>query len=87
MSRRDDVSTVYLGQFTHEHAEAIAAELEAEGIVWWHKVPGFFSAVWEHGVRLFVDRERLNEARAIADRILAETPTEDDPPEPDRPGS
>jgi hypothetical protein len=35
VSPRDDVSTVHLGQFTHEHAEAIAAELEAAGIVWW----------------------------------------------------
>ena len=76
MSRRDDVSTVHLGQFTHEHAEAIAAELEAAGIVWWYKVPGFLSTMWEHGVRLFVDRERLAEARAIADRVLAGPPSE-----------
>jgi hypothetical protein len=71
VSSHDDVSTVHLGQFTHEHAEAIAAELEAAGIVWWYKAPGFLSAIWEHGVRLFVDRERLGEARAIADRVLA----------------
>ena len=74
MSGRDDVSTVHLGQFTHEHAEAIAGELEKAGIVWWYKVPGFLSAMWENGVRLFVDRERLAEARAIADRVLAERP-------------
>lgn len=80
MSPRDDVSTVHLGQFTHEHAEAIAAELEAAGIVWWYKVPGFLSTMWEHGVRLFVDRERLQEARAIADRVLAEPPSEEGPP-------
>jgi hypothetical protein len=80
VSRRDDVSTVHLGQFTHEHAEAIAAELEAAGIVWWYKVPGFLSTMWEHGVRLFVDRERLREARAIADRVLAEPPSEQGPP-------
>lgn len=80
MSPRDDVSTVHLGQFTHEHAEAIAAELEAAGIVWWYKVPGFLSTMWEHGVRLFVDRERLQEARAIADRVLAEPPSEQGPP-------
>jgi hypothetical protein len=71
VSPHDDVSTVHLGQFTHEHAEAIAAELEAAGIVWWYKAPGFLSAIWEHGVRLFVDRERLGEARAIADRVMA----------------
>ncbi len=62
--------TVHLGQFTHEHAEAIAAELEAADIVWWYKQPGYISAVWEYGVRLFVDRERLDEARAIVDRVL-----------------
>lgn len=66
-----DVRTVHLGQFTHEHAEAIAGELERAGIVWWYKAPGFLSQVWEHGVRLFVDRERLEEATAIAERVLA----------------
>jgi hypothetical protein len=66
-----DVRTVYLGQYTHEHAEAIAGRLEEAGIVWWYKVPGFLSVVWEHGVRLFVDRERLEEARAMAEAVLA----------------
>ena len=80
MSSRDDVSTVHLGQFTHEHAEAIAAELEAAGIVWWYKVPGFLSAMWEHGVRLFVDREHLEQARAIAERVLAGPASEEGPP-------
>lgn len=67
----DDVHTVHLGAYTHAHAEAIAGELEKEGIVWWYKAPGFFSQIWEHSIRLFVDRERLHEAKAIADRILA----------------
>jgi hypothetical protein len=65
-----DVRTVHLGQYTHEHAEAIASRLEAAGIVWWYKAPGFLSQIWEHGVRLFVDRERLEEARVIADAVL-----------------
>lgn len=65
-----DVRTVHLGQYTHEHAEAIAAELEKAGIAWWYKAPGFLSQIWEHGVRLFVDRERQDEARAIAGRVL-----------------
>ena len=69
MSGRD-VRTVHLGQYTHEHAEAIAGELERAGIVWWYKAPGFLSQIWEHGVRLFVDRERLEEARAIARAVL-----------------
>ena len=73
-----DVRTVHLGQYTHEHAEAIAAELEEAGIVWWYKAPGFLSQIWEHGVRLFVDRERREEARAIADRILAVGHSEDE---------
>jgi hypothetical protein len=68
---RPDVRTVHLGQYTHEHAEAIAARLEDAGIVWWYKAPGYLSQIWEHGVRLFVDRERLEDARAIAREILA----------------
>jgi len=67
----DDVRTVYLGQYTHEHADAIAGELEAAGIVWWYKAPGFLSQIWEYGVRLFVDRDRLEDARAVAERVLA----------------
>jgi hypothetical protein len=33
--------------------------------------PGFISAVWEFGVRLFVDRTRLDEARRIVDELRA----------------
>ncbi len=64
-----DVRTVQLGQFTAPHANAIAEELEARQIVWWSKEPGFLSGIWEHGIRLFVDRAKLDEAREIADRI------------------
>ncbi len=70
MSRPKKASTVYLGEFTHEHANAIAGELERAGIVWWYKQPGYISQVWEHGVRLFVDRERLDEARRIVEAVL-----------------
>jgi hypothetical protein len=45
--------------------------------VWWYKAPGFFSQIWERSVRLFVDRTRLEEARAIADRVLAAQPDGD----------
>src|SRR3972149_3267902 len=76
----DDVRTVYLGQDTHEHAETVAGELEAAGIVWWYKAPGYLSQIWEHGVRLFVDRARLEEAKAIAERGL-------DPPHSEGEGS
>lgn len=73
----DDVHTVHLGAYTHEHAEAIAGQLEKAGIVWWYKTPGFFSQIWERSVRLFVDRTRLEEAEAIADRVLAAQPDGD----------
>jgi hypothetical protein len=77
----DDIHTVHLGAFTHDHAEAIAGELEKAGIVWWDKYPGFFSQNWERSVRLFVDRSRLEAAQAIADRVLAVGETA--PPEAD----
>jgi hypothetical protein len=77
-----DVHTVHLGAFTHDHAEAIAGELEKAGIVWWYKNPGFFSQIWERSVRLFVDKNRLVEARTIADRVLAGDETAS-PPEAD----
>ena len=69
--RNENITTVHLGQYTRETANEIAGELEQAGIVWWYKEPGFLSQVWEFGVRLFVDRERLTEARSIADRIAA----------------
>ena len=70
--RADRISTVHLGQYTRETANEIAGALEDAGIVWWYKEPGWLSVVWEFGVRLFVDRRRLPEAKAIAARITAE---------------
>jgi hypothetical protein len=70
--RADRISTVHLGQYTRETANEIAGALEEAGIVWWYKEPGWLSVVWEFGVRLFVDRRRLPEAKAIAARITAE---------------
>lgn len=69
------VSTTYLGQFTEEHAEAIAKALEDAGIEWWHKSSGrvtrlLFAGDW--GVRLFVDSSRLDEAREVVRRVAAE---------------
>ena len=66
-----DVHTIHLGAYTHAHAESIASELEKARIVWWYKAPGFFSQIWEQSIRLFVDRDRLEESKAIADRVLA----------------
>jgi Putative prokaryotic signal transducing protein len=69
-----EIRTVYLGRFTHENANRIAEELEEAGIDWWAKNPGTLSYVLlnEWGPRLFVDRDRLEEARAIAARIAPE---------------
>jgi hypothetical protein len=66
-----EISTVYLGQFTWEHANQIAEALEKAEIVWWTKNPGTISFVLfgEWGPRLFVDRSRLEEAREIARAI------------------
>jgi hypothetical protein len=65
--------TAYLGQYTDEHAESIAAQLEDAGIYWWHKKSGrfvrtIFAADW--GVRLFVDETKLEQARAIAKKVI-----------------
>ena len=67
--------TVHLGQFTREHAEEIAGKLEGAGIVWWYKQPGYFSSIWEKGVRLFVDATRLVESQEIARQVL-QAPTD-----------
>jgi hypothetical protein len=75
---RSNITTVHLGQYTRESANAIAGELEEAGIVWWYKEPGWLSALWEHGVRLFVDRARLAEAKEIARRVVEERSSETD---------
>jgi hypothetical protein len=66
-----NVTTVHLGQFSRETANAIAGELEAAEIVWWYKEPGWLSSLWEQGVRLFVDKERVAEAKEIVARLEA----------------
>jgi hypothetical protein len=71
MGTEASVTTVHLGQYSRETANAIAGELEQAGIIWWYKEPGWLSQVWEYGVRLFVDKSRLAEAKGIADRIVA----------------
>ncbi len=68
-------TTVFLGQYTWEDANAIAELLEHAGIVWWHKQAGpfvrfFFAGDW--GVRLFVEKARLEEARQLADSVVDE---------------
>ena len=79
-----EVRTEPLGQFTRRDAERIAKGLEEAGIVWWWKEPGFLSSLWEVGVRLFVDRTRIDEARAIV-RASTQTQTQARKPKPQIP--
>jgi hypothetical protein len=68
----DQVRTVELGQFTDQNAETIAGELERAGIVWWHKTSGRFTRLLsaaDWGTRIYVDRARLDDAKAIAARV------------------
>ena len=62
----------YLGQYTDEVANAIAGRLEDAGIAWSYKQAGFFTRIYfigEWGTRMFVDADRLDEARAIAQEV------------------
>jgi len=66
------MTSAYLGQYTDEVANAIAGELEAADISWSYKQASgitkiFFAGEW--GTRLFVEKERLDEARTIAERV------------------
>lgn len=72
MTAKPKVSTAYVGQFEHAHAEAIAKELEEAGIVWYYKQAGgitqiFFRGDW--GVRLFADAARADDVRVIVQRV------------------
>ena len=69
---RGGVATVQLGQFTDDHADAIAAALDAAGIPHWSKRFGrvvrlLSDAAW--GTRLFVDQADVERASAIAAEI------------------
>jgi hypothetical protein len=67
----EDVRTVHLGGFTPDHGVEIAHRLGDAGIVYWAKVPtGFFTRLWERDTHLFVDRDRLDEARTIALHVI-----------------
>ena len=62
------------GEFTAEHAGRIARQLDEEDIVWWSKEPGYLSRIWEHGVRLFVDRTEVEHAREVARGVIGGEP-------------
>ena len=69
----EDVRTVHLCSCTPLHAAQIGAELDEAGIVWWEKPPtGGLLAFLDRDSNLFVDREHLEEAQAIAQRVLTE---------------
>lgn len=70
----------YLGQFTWEQANAVAAGLEEAGIGWWHKQSsglGRFVFAGDWGVRIFVDSNLLSEARSIAASVLGQREGQD----------
>jgi hypothetical protein len=71
---RKDVVTTYLGNYAWSTANEIAGALEEAGILWWCKNPGTVTRVLfaEFGVRMFVDRARLDEARTIARRLVTD---------------
>ena len=67
--------TVQLGQFTEENAERVIGALERAGIVWWHKRHGRFVQVLsaaDWGVRIFVEADRLEEARELARELVGD---------------
>ncbi len=67
------MKTVYLGQYTDEVANEIAGALEAARIPWTYKQASVITRalfIGEWGTRLFVDARRLEEARAIAERVV-----------------
>ena len=69
--------SAYLGQFTDETANEIAGHLEEAGIYWSYKQAGWLTQILfmgEWGTRLFVDASRLDEARAIVERVKGEIP-------------
>ena len=66
-----DVRTVHLCACSPAHAVAIGEALDDAGIVWWIKPPDAgFLAFLDREAKVFVDRERRDEAAAIARRIL-----------------
>lgn len=73
------MKSVYLGQYTDEIANLIAGAFEQAGISWSYKQAGSVSKIFfmgEWGTRLFVDESRLDEAKAIVERVIATAPEE-----------
>jgi hypothetical protein len=67
--------SAYLGQFTDEVANAIAGRLEEADIAWSYKQAGFFTRIFfigEWGTRMFVDADRLGDAKDIVKDVETE---------------
>ncbi len=65
--------SAYLGQYTDEIANVIAGELERAQIAWSYKQAGFITKILfmgEWGTRMFVDADRIDEAKRIADEVM-----------------
>ena len=69
----EDVRTVHLCACSPEHAATIGRALEDAGIVWWIKPAstGFLSFLQRES-QVFVDRDRVAEATAVARLALGE---------------
>jgi len=65
-----EIRTVHLSEFNADNAERIGEALDAAGIWWWSKERGGINRIWQLGVQVFVDRDRLDEARSIASRVV-----------------
>jgi hypothetical protein len=75
-SRDRAVRSAYLGQYTDEVANMIAGELEAAKIAWSYKQAGSITKIFflgEWGTRLFVDEDRLDAAKRIAQLVEERT--------------
>ena len=68
-----EVRTVHLCACSPAHAAMIGAALDDAGIVWWIKpASSGFLAFLQRESQVFVDRNRVEEATAIARRTLQE---------------
>jgi hypothetical protein len=67
----EDVRTTHLCACSPEHAAMIGRALEEAGIVWWIKPASVgFLAFLQRESQVFVDRARVEEATAVARRVL-----------------
>jgi hypothetical protein len=66
-----DIRTVHLCSCAPHHAVEIGEALDAAGIVWWEKPPtAGLLAFLEREVQIFVDRDHVDDARAVARQVL-----------------